>query len=214
MIRTVNLVIKRTFDILGSFIGLLIISPFLLISMLLIKITMPGPIFFFQERVGKSGKLFRIFKLRTMKVDNEAEKNFDSSKDSERTTTLGKFLRRFKIDESVQLINVLIGDMSMVGPRPTLRVQTEKYDDFQRKRLEMVPGMTGLAQVNGNIALSWEKRIEYDVKYVKEFSVWLDIKILFKTVLIVLLGEKRFVKELETTPVESETANQTVEVGK
>ncbi len=214
MVRSVNLIIKRTIDILGSSVGLLVISPVLLISMLLIKITMPGPIFFFQERVGKGGKLFKIFKLRTMKVDKEAEKRFDSSKDAERTTKLGKFLRRFKIDESVQLINVLLGHMSMVGPRPTLKVQTDNYNDFQRQRLEMVPGMTGLAQVNGNIALSWEKRIEYDVKYVKEFSVWLDIKILFKTVLIVLFGEDKFVKELETTLAESETVNQIVEVGK
>jgi len=193
--RKLNLAIKRFVDILGSFLGLLVISPFLLIAIILIKIFMPGPIFFFQERVGKNGKVFKIFKLRTMKVDKEAEKNFDISKDKDRITPLGKFLRRFKIDEAVQLINVLKGDMSMVGPRPTLKVQTDKYNDFERQRLNMAPGMTGLAQVNGNVSIPWEKRIEFDVEYVTKFSVWLDIKILFKTILIVVCGEEKFAKK-------------------
>ena len=132
-----------------------------------------------------------------MKVDKAAESAFDTSKDKDRLTPVGKFLRRFKIDEIVQLINVLKGDMSMVGPRPTFKIQTDQYNDFQRQRLNMAPGMTGLAQVNGNVALSWEKRIEYDVKYINEFSVWMDIKILLKTVLIVLVGEEKFADKKE-----------------
>ncbi len=194
MTRYINLAVKRLFDIVGSFLVLLILSPVLLVSAILIKVFMPGPIFFFQERTGKNGKVFKIYKLRTMKVDKVAEKNFDIDKDKDRITPVGNFLRRFKIDEVVQLINVLRGEMSMVGPRPTLKIQTDQYSEYERQRLKMAPGMTGLAQVNGNIELSWEERIVYDIKYIDGFSVWLDIKILVKTVLIVLLGEKRFVQ--------------------
>ena len=198
---TINLVIKRFFDIIVSLCGIIVLAPALLIVVVLMQVFMPGPIFFFQERVGKNGKVFKIFKLRTMLVDLEAERLFNTSKDSDRTPWLGKILRRFKIDESVQLINVLIGDMSLVGPRPTLKIQTDNYNEFERQRLKMSPGMTGLAQVNGNASLPWEKRIEYDIKYINNFSVFLDIKILLKTVLIVLFGEEKFAKvtnEVET----------------
>lgn len=190
--RKLELGIKRIFDVVGSFIILLVLLPILILSAVLIVCFMPGPIFFFQERVGKNGKVFKIYKLRTMKVDKEAEANFEVSKDDERRTVVGEFLRRFKIDEVTQLVNVLKGDMSMVGPRPTFKIQTDQYNDFEKQRLHMRPGMTGLAQVNGNTSLSWEERIIYDVQYVNDFSLLLDIKILFKTVLIVLFGEKRF----------------------
>ncbi|MFC4354202.1 sugar transferase [Chryseomicrobium palamuruense] len=192
--RTLNLFIKRLVDIIGSGLGLLIISPLLLIVVLLIKLTMPGPIFFKQERVGKNKRLFQILKFRTMKVDTEAEKDLDFSKDKDRLTSIGKILRRTKIDELPQLINVLVGDMSLVGPRPTVMKQVEKYTEYQLKRLNMSPGMTGLAQVNGNITLPWEQRIQYDIEYIENFSVLLDCKILFKTVAIVLFGEERFNK--------------------
>ena len=190
--RNFNLCIKRIFDIMGSFVVLLLLCPILILSALMIVCFMPGPIFFLQERTGKDGKPFKIYKFRTMKVDKDAEKNFDVSRDKERRTAVGDFLRRFKIDEVVQLVNVLKGDMSMVGPRPTFKRQTDNYSDFEKQRLNMRPGMTGLAQVNGNISLTWEERIIYDVQYVNDFSLLLDIKILFKTVLIVLFGEKRF----------------------
>ncbi|MBR5542571.1 MAG: sugar transferase [Oscillospiraceae bacterium] len=198
--RKFNMCAKRIFDITGSFIVLLVLSPILLLSALLIVCFMPGPIFFFQERVGKDGKTFKIYKFRTMKVDKEAEENFDVSKDKERRTAVGDFLRRFKIDEVVQLINVLKGDMSMVGPRPTFKRHTDNYNDFEKQRLNMRPGMTGLAQVNGNVSLAWDERIIYDVQYVNNFSLLLDIKILFKTVLIVLFGEKRF----KRSPIKNE----------
>lgn len=107
-------------------------------------------------------------------------------------TPFGNLIRRLKIDELPQLINVFKGDMSLVGPRPTIKEQTDLYNDYQRQRLKMRPGMTGLAQVNGNISLSWDERIKYDVEYVTNFSVLLDLKILFKTVGVVVFGEAKY----------------------
>lgn len=190
--KAAQLYIKYFFDFIFSLFGVIILSPLYLITFIMIKIFMPGPVFFKQKRVGKDGVEFEILKFRTMKVDKEAEKNLDFSKDSIRLTKLGKILRRTKIDETAQLLNVLMGNMSLVGPRPTVMEQVEKYTDFQYRRLEVRPGMTGLAQVNGNIALSWDERIAYDVMYINNYSLLLDIKILFKTILIVLFGEQRF----------------------
>lgn len=195
--RTINLVVKRLIDLIGSGLGLVLVSPILLISALLIKITMPGPVVFRQERIGKDNRLFYILKFRTMKVDKEAESNHDISKDQERKTVMGNFLRRTKIDELPQLINVLKGDMSLVGPRPTFAEQAAAYTTFQKQRLRMRPGMTGLAQVNGNTAISWEDRIKYDVKYVRDFNVLLDIEILFKTIQVVIGGEEKFAKTMD-----------------
>lgn len=195
--RTINLVVKRLLDLIGSGLGLVLVSPILLISALLIKITMPGPVVFRQERIGKDNRLFYILKFRTMKVDKEAESNHDISKDQERKTVMGNFLRRTKIDELPQLINVFKGDMSLVGPRPTFAEQAAAYTTFQKQRLRMRPGMTGLAQVNGNTAISWEDRIKYDVKYVRDFNVLLDIEILFKTIQVVIGGEEKFAKTMD-----------------
>jgi undecaprenyl phosphate N,N'-diacetylbacillosamine 1-phosphate transferase len=183
--KKIESVIKRFFDILFSLLGLIITSPLFFIVGLLIKITLPGPVFFKQERVGKDKATFTIFKFRTMKVDKDAESRMDFSKDAERLTGLGNFLRRSKID-------VLINDMSLVGPRPTIMKQVELYTDYQLLRLKMKPGMTGLAQVNGNAAISWEDRIKYDVKYVEHFSLYLDFKILLKTIAIVIFGEEKY----------------------
>ena len=188
--------IKRLIDLFGSSIGLILISPILIISILGIEIFMPGPVFFKQVRAGYKGKPFNILKLRTMKIDTIAEENHDFSKDAERLTFFGEILRRTKVDELPQLLNVFMGDMSLVGPRPTVIEQATKYDTFQRKRLDVVPGMTGLAQVNGNLTLSWEDRIKYDVFYVENWSLMLDMKILFKTVAIVVLGENKFTRKL------------------
>lgn len=190
--RQLNLALKRFIDLLGSGIGLVIISPILFITVVLLEIFMPGPVFFRQQRVGKNGKLFNILKFRSMKVDKEAEDSHDFTKDEERKTAFGNLIRRLKIDELPQLINVFRGDMSLVGPRPTVKEQTDLYNDYQRQRLRMRPGMTGLAQVNGNISLTWDERIDYDVEYIKNFTFWLDIKILFKTVAVVIFGEDKF----------------------
>lgn len=190
--KSLQLGIKRLCDIAISLMALTIASPIILTAIFGILLTMPGPVFFMQERVGKNKKLFKIYKLRTMKVDKEAENSFDGSKDAERITTFGKFLRRTKIDELPQIINVLLGDMSLVGPRPTILNQVSHYSEVQMRRLDMRPGMTGLAQVNGNIYISWNERITYDLEYINNFSLWLDVKILAKTVLVVIFGEKRF----------------------
>lgn len=190
--RNLNLVLKRFFDIMASVIGLIIIAPILLLIPILIEITMPGPVFFKQQRVGKKGRLFNVFKFRSMKVDQIAESEKDFSKDAERLTSFGKLIRRLKIDELPQLFNVLKGDMSLVGPRPTVKEQVDQYNDYQRQRLNMRPGMTGLAQVNGNVALSWDERIEYDIEYIKQFSLSLDIHILIKTVLVIVYGEEKY----------------------
>lgn len=190
--RKFNFFLKRLFDVLLSGLGLLVMSPIFLLVVILIKITMPGPIFFYQTRVGRNGKLFDILKFRSMKVDKEAEEHFDFSKDEERITWFGKFLRRSKLDEMPQLLNVFKGDMSLVGPRPTIKEQVDEYTERQRGRLRVRPGMTGLAQINGNTALSWDERIAYDLEYVDRFSVLLDIRILMKTVLVVIFGEEKF----------------------
>lgn len=190
--RQLNLALKRLTDLLGSGIGLIIISPILLITVVLLEIFMPGPVFFRQQRVGKNGKTFNILKFRSMKVDKEAEDNHDFTKDEERRTPFGNLIRRLKIDELPQLINVFRGDMSLVGPRPTVKEQTDLYNAYQRQRLKMRPGMAGLAQVNGNISLTWDERIDYDVEYINKFTFLLDIKILFKTVVVVIFGEEKF----------------------
>lgn len=190
--RRFNLALKRLLDLLGSGIGLIIISPILLITVILLELFMPGPVFFRQQRVGKNGKIFDILKFRSMKVDKEAEESHDFTKDEERKTPFGNLIRRLKIDELPQLINVFRGDMSLVGPRPTVKEQTDLYNDYQRQRLNMRPGMTGLAQVNGNISLTWDERIDYDIEYINKFTFLLDIKILFKTVAVVIFGEDKF----------------------
>ena len=190
--RRLNLAVKRTADIIFSAAGLIVLMPILLISAILLEIFMPGPLFFKQQRVGKNGRLFNILKFRSMKVDKALEASHDFTRDAERMTPFGKLLRRTKIDELPQLWNVLVGDMSLVGPRPTVKEQTDKYNDYQRQRLNMRPGMTGLAQVNGNISLTWDERFVYDIEYVHTFSVLLDIKILCKTVLVVIMGEEKF----------------------
>lgn len=199
--RRLNLAIKRTADIIFSAAGLIVLMPVLLISAILLEIFMPGPLFFKQQRVGKNGRLFNILKFRSMKVDKALEASHDFTRDAERMTPFGKLLRRTKIDELPQLWNVLVGDMSLVGPRPTVKEQTDKYNDYQRQRLNMRPGMTGLAQVNGNVSLTWDERFVYDIEYVNNFSVLLDIKILCKTVLVVIMGEEKFkrVKSAEGT---------------
>lgn len=190
--RSINLGLKRTGDMLGSGLGIIVLSPLFLVVSVLIKIFMPGPVLFRQQRIGKNGKEFYILKFRSMKVDKQAETVHDFTKDAERLTRLGKVIRRTKIDELPQLINVFCGDMSLVGPRPTVKEQTDQYNEFQRQRLKMRPGMTGLAQVNGNISLTWDERIEYDVDYVTNFSVLLDLKILFRTIAVVICGEDKF----------------------
>lgn len=197
------LTLKRGLDLFVSALLLVTLAPLIITISLIIKITMPGPVFFTQRRIGKNGVVFNIIKFRTMLVDREMEQRsekqkVDSVNDQERMTGVGRILRRLKLDEIPQLINVLKGDMSLVGPRPAFERQALKYTDDQRKRLLVKPGMTGLAQVKGGTSLAWDERIRYDIDYIESNSLWLDILILTKTVLIVLLGEKRFKKNYKS----------------
>lgn len=174
--------IRRLIDILVSAIGLVLVAlPFAIVA-IAIRVDSPGPVFFRQERAGKDGKTFRIWKFRTM-VDGAARMGLGNTvADADpRITKLGHTLRNLSIDELPQLINVFQGTMSIIGPRPTLPYQVELYDDFQRQRLLVKPGITSWASVNGRNSLPWVKRIELDVWYVKNRSFWLDVKVIFKT---------------------------------
>lgn len=185
--------IKRLFDILVSVLVLLVFLPVWLVVALLIKVTSPGPVFFLQDRPGYHKKIFKVFKFRTMKPGSEKMvKGQEVMSDDDRITPIGRFLRRSKIDEIPQLLNVLKGDMSLVGPRPERVASLEDYDDEISKRLDMLPGMTGLAQVSGNIYLPLSERYKLDVYYVEHFSLWLDLRILFRTLGVMLLGEERY----------------------
>lgn len=184
--KKLNLFIKRLIDFIGSLIGVIIISPILIIIALLIKLTSKGPIFFKQVRLGKNGKTFKIFKFRTMIVNAEkiGDGLFVKTGKDNRITKLGKLLRKTSLDELPQLFNVILGDMSLVGPRPPVPYHPyvyEKYSDFQRRRFEMKPGITGLTQVTVRNSVPWDERIPIDVEYVEKFNIVLDIIILFKT---------------------------------
>jgi lipopolysaccharide/colanic/teichoic acid biosynthesis glycosyltransferase len=184
----VGRVLKRTIDLLGSAVGLLVlVAPFILIAVL-IKRDSPGPIFFLQERVGRDGKPFVCWKFRTMVVGAiDQGLGVTVAQNDSRITRIGHVLRNWGIDELPQLINVLKGEMSLVGPRPTLQYQVDQYDGPQRKRLLAKPGLTGWALIHGRNTLSWEERIKLDVWYVENWSLWLDFKILLKTVWVVLV---------------------------
>ncbi|WP_404292802.1 sugar transferase [Cytobacillus kochii] len=184
--RVLNLFVKRMIDFFGSLIGVIIISPILLIITISIKLTSKGPVFFKQERLGKDGRVFKILKFRTMVVNAEKIGSglFVKTESDNRITKIGKLLRATSLDELPQLWNVVTGDMSLVGPRPPVLHHPYKfveYSDFQRRRFEMKPGMTGLTQVTVRNSVSWDERIPIDVKYIEAFNIWLDIKILFKT---------------------------------
>ncbi|UOO77148.1 sugar transferase [Neisseria sp. Dent CA1/247] len=182
-----NKVIKRLFDIFASAAGLLVLSPVLLILAYLIRKNLGSPVFFTQTRPGKDGKPFEMIKFRSMRDAVDAEGK--PLPDSERLTPFGKKLRASSLDELPELWNVLKGDMSLVGPRPLLMKYLPLYNDFQYRRHEVKPGITGWAQVNGRNAISWDEKFAHDVWYVDNQSFWLDIKILLLTV------KKVFVRE-------------------
>ena len=186
---------KRLFDFFISFAILLLLFPLFIIVAVLIKLDSKGPIFYLQSRVGENGRVFRIYKLRTM-TNKERDPNVKQTylQDPD-ITRIGGLLRRFKIDELPQIWNVFIGDMSLVGPRPALPSLYEKFGEIAKKRCEVRPGMTGWAQVNGNIYLPWEERLCLDREYVDRMSFMLDLRILVKTVAIVLFGEEKYIKK-------------------
>ncbi len=179
--------VKAVFDRLLALVGLIILLPLFAVIALLIRLDSPGPVFFRQMRVGKDGRLFRIYKFRTMVVN--AEKiglGVHTRADDPRITRVGKVLRKLSLDELPQLINILRGEMSFVGPRPTLPYQVLRYSPRQKGRLLVLPGVTGWAQIHGRKALTWPARIEYDIWYVEHWSLWLDLLILLRTLPAVL----------------------------
>lgn len=185
--------VKRFFDIAVSLIILTPCIPLFLVTAAAIKATSPGPVFFMQKRPGYQGRTFHIYKFRTMRPGSEKMvKGQEVAKDDARITSVGHFLRRSKLDELPQIINVLKGEMSLVGPRPERLESLQDYDEVIKRRLDMLPGMTGLAQVSGNIYLSLQERYRLDVYYVEHFSLWLDIRILVRTVGVVLRGEEKY----------------------
>ncbi|MGI8302940.1 sugar transferase [Bacillus paranthracis] len=184
--------IKYVIDIVFSLIGLIVLSPVILIFSVLIVLESPGSPFYLQERLGNNGRKFKIIKLRSMR--NDAEKNGAkwAEKNDPRVTKIGLFIRKTRIDELPQLLNILKGDMSLVGPRPERPIFTEKFEKEIpgfKKRLEVRPGLTGWAQVNGGYEITPKEKLNLDIYYINHASIMLDLKILLKTVKIIFAGE-------------------------
>ncbi len=193
--RKLNLFVKRLFDIIVSLVCIVILTviPVLIIIPVIIRATSDGPAVFTQTRAGKDGKLFTMYKFRTMIV-NRYDENGKEIMSEDRITKVGRILRKTSLDELPQLFNILLGHMSIVGPRPMLDYQVERCIGEEKMRFDMRPGMTGLAQVKGRNNIGWEERIKYDIEYVKSFTFLMDIKIIFDTVLLVLKREGTDVK--------------------
>ncbi|CAM4029577.1 sugar transferase [Flavobacterium weaverense] len=178
---------KRIIDFIGSLIGFLILIPLFIIITIGLFFANDGKPFFFQARPGKNGKIFKIIKFKTMNDKKDTKGNLLS--DAERLTKIGSFVRKTSLDEIPQLLNVIKGEMSLIGPRPLLPQYLALYSDFQNRRHEVKPGITGWAQVNGRNAVSWDTKFELDVWYVDHISLLLDIKILFMTIQKVVKSE-------------------------
>ena len=191
---------KRAIDIIGAGSGLLLLSPVIAIVACAVKFTSKGPVFFSQKRVGKNGELFDMYKFRSMVVNaeelkeklahqNEMSGPMFKMKDDPRVTKVGKFIRKTSLDELPQLWNVLKGDMSLVGPRPSLPKEVAQFEKWMYKRLSVKPGLTCFWQVSGRNNIDFEDWMKLDIKYVDERNIWIDIKLIFKTVLV-LFGDK------------------------
>ena len=179
--------IKPVIDFVLALVGFLFFSPVFVLVAIGLFFANDGKPFFFQLRPGKDGKIFKIIKFKTM--TDKKDENGNLLPDADRLTKIGSFVRKTSLDEIPQLLNVIKGDMALVGPRPLLPQYLELYNDFQRRRNEVKPGITGWAQVNGRNSISWEKKFEYDVWYVDNVSFLLDVKILIMTVLKVVKSE-------------------------
>jgi exopolysaccharide biosynthesis polyprenyl glycosylphosphotransferase len=194
-----GLFFKRAFDSVFSFLALILMSPLLLVLAIAIKLDSPGPIFYASERIGKKGVVFRCIKFRTMVLDadtrraevmhmNERDDVLFKISNDPRVTRLGRFLRKFSLDELPQFFNVLTGDMSIVGPRPPLAGEVSKYDLSHLRRLDVTPGITGLWQVQGRQDPSFASYVSLDVTYIENWSIWLDFKIILRTIAVVFAG--------------------------
>ena len=176
--------LKRAIDICGAASGLIILSPVLLVIAIMVHMTMSDPVFFTQTRPGLNKKPFQIIKFRSMK--NSTDASGKPLNDAERLTKFGNIMRGLSLDELPQLINILKGEMSIVGPRPLLYDYFPYYSELEMRRHEVKPGITGLAQINGRNNLNWDERLKMDVEYVDNWSILLDIKIILKTILVVI----------------------------
>lgn len=172
--------LKPLFDFMAAFFGLLIISPILIVLVISLLILNNGKPFFYQARTGKNGNIFTIIKLKTM--NDKTDEKGELLPALERVTKIGNFCRKYSLDELPQLVNILKGDMSLIGPRPLLPQYLQFYNERQNRRHEVLPGITGWAQVNGRNTISWEQKFEYDVYYVEHQSLALDFKIILKTI--------------------------------
>jgi len=200
----INLILKRSFDLIGASLGLLILSPIFILIAVLIKFSSSGPVFFSQIRIGKNGKPFKFYKFRSMTISDETdlerkEKMIRFMKTSEvigsakiinevRITGIGKFLRKTSIDELPQLFNVIKGDMSLVGPRPCLEYEYKNYDEWHKKRVSVLPGCTGLWQVSGRSSVAFNDSVIMDIYYVNNMSPWLDLQLILKTIPVMIFG--------------------------
>lgn len=189
---------KRFFDIIFSALGIIILGIIFIPVGLLIYLEDKGPMFYNAERLGKDGKVFKMYKFRSMKVNAEDIRKSDGStyngEDDPRLTKIGKFIRKTSIDETPQLINVLIGDMSLIGPRPDLPEHLKLYVENESRKLEVLPGITGYSQAYFRNSIEWKKRIENDIYYIDHMTVFLDIRILFKTIFSVLKRDSVYVE--------------------
>lgn len=194
---------KRLLDIFGSLTALLLLFPLMFVIAVLVKVTSPGPILYCSERVGRGGRTFRFLKFRSMRTNadrqqetlaeqNEKDGPIFKIRNDPRVTPVGRFIRRYSIDELPQLINVLLGDMSLVGPRPPIPKEVEQYDDFAKERLRVKPGISCYWQIMGRSNLSFQEWMELDHKYIQEMSLWTDLKIVVMTPLAVLRGDGAF----------------------
>lgn len=210
--------VKRFFDFTLALMALIVLSPVMFVVAIIIKITSPGPVIFKQKRIGLDGKVFEIYKFRSMVVGAESQgSGVYSGKGDARVTPIGKIIRATSIDELPQFINILKGEMSFVGPRPPLTYHPwdySEYSDFQLRMFEVRPGITGWAQVNGRKDVEWNKRIELNVWYVDNMSLWLDIKIIFTTFLKVLKNEdNENIRETAVKKAENMAETVSAEVG-
>ena len=213
--ESLRLALKRTLDLgVGLALLMFLAVPFAFIS-LAIKLNSRGPVFIRMERIGKNGKPFFPFKFRTMvKGAVEQGLGYEISQNDFRVTWVGRILRDWGLDELPQLLNVLKGEMSVVGPRPTFAYQVDAYDQQQRRRLLMKPGITGWALVHGRNRIPWEERIEYDLWYVDHWSIWLDIKVMFRTLIVVLVtreglyGEEGINRGIVESPTQTTDSTQ------
>jgi len=190
---------KRIFDICAAVAACIILSPVFLLVFVAIRLSSPGLTVFRQQRAGKNGKPFIFYKFRTMKVNVEPFGPSPKSDEDPRLTKVGKFLREYSLDELPQLFNVLKGDMSIVGPRPLYLSQMAKWNERQKKRLQVKPGLTGLAQISGRGELTHEAKLELDVQYVEKANIWLDIKIIFATLIQIVSRKNIYEKKYSET---------------